>query len=54
MSKELLSQAEIAMGSSQRILDAYRFTKRLGWLTSIESIEKRAASNPDVKKLIWC
>jgi hypothetical protein len=51
-----LQQAEIAMGSSARIMEEYQFQRKMGWhhLWTIEGAIKRATKHPDVVALIWC
>lgn len=48
----VISRAELAMGSSARLVDELRFQGRVGWLCSWQSMERLAAR--EVASLIWC
>jgi hypothetical protein len=53
---ETIRQAELAMGSSARVMDDYAFQKRHGWHTywTPDGAIKWASMSPRVKSLIWC
>jgi len=54
MNEELLKQAEIALGSSFRLMEQYYFLKKRGWhcYWNLDTAIAHAAKN--VKSLIWC
>lgn len=56
MSKLTIETAELAMGSSARVMAEYAFKKQLGWLVHFDPDEviRRAGRTKWVKPLIWC
>jgi len=54
--QETIRAAELAMGSSSRIMEEWMFQKRMGWhhYWTPDRAVQLAANNPSVTKLVWC
>ena len=54
--REMLFQAELAMGCPRAVMRQWQFLRRMGWHHHItpESIVTLAVRHPSVKAMIWC